>query len=249
MVIFCHGYKGFKDWGCWNLLSERFVNKGFAFCKFNFSLNGGTIEEPIDFPDLDAFGRNTYSQEVRDIGRVIDHLMIEFKNQFDFNKITLIGHSRGGGIVLLRAAIDSRINSVITWASVSDFKTRFPNKENLLQWEKEGVIYIVNGRTKQNMPHYYSFYEDFIENESRLTIKNAVISLSIPQLIIHGIQDEAVPIKEANDLHDWNPSSKIIKYDTNHTFGTRHPWEENYLPKIMMEIVDNSINFISNHNT
>ena len=85
-MIFCHGYKGFKDWGAWNLVSEQFLNKGYAFCKFNFSLNGGTIEEPIDFPDLDAFGKNTYSQEVIDIGRVLDHVLIEFKNEIELIK-------------------------------------------------------------------------------------------------------------------------------------------------------------------
>ena len=25
VVIFCHGYKGFKDWGCWNLVADLFV--------------------------------------------------------------------------------------------------------------------------------------------------------------------------------------------------------------------------------
>ena len=23
VIIFCHGYKGFKDWGAWNLMAER----------------------------------------------------------------------------------------------------------------------------------------------------------------------------------------------------------------------------------
>ena len=54
IVIFCHGYKGFKDWGAWNLMAETFVKAGFFFIKFNFSHNGGTIEQPIDFPDLEC---------------------------------------------------------------------------------------------------------------------------------------------------------------------------------------------------
>ena len=58
LVIFSHGYKGFKDWGCWNLVAEAFKNSGFAFVKFNFSHNGGTIKQPLDFPDLDAFDEN-----------------------------------------------------------------------------------------------------------------------------------------------------------------------------------------------
>ena len=101
------------------------------------------------------------------------------------NNISIIGHSRGGGIVLLRAAQDKRIKTVITWAGVADFKSRFPNNNNLILWKKEGVRYILNGRTKQKMPHYYSFYEDFIKNEAQLTIQKAVRSLKIPQLIIH----------------------------------------------------------------
>ena len=58
IVIFCHGYKGFKDWGAWNLVGKAFANKNFFFIKFNFSHNGGTVENPIDFPDLESFGNN-----------------------------------------------------------------------------------------------------------------------------------------------------------------------------------------------
>jgi hypothetical protein len=58
LLIFCHGYKGFKDWGGWSLMSQDFAKSGFAFIKFNFSHNGGTMEQPIDFPDLEAFGHN-----------------------------------------------------------------------------------------------------------------------------------------------------------------------------------------------
>ena len=50
LIIFCHGYKGFKDWGAWDLVAKAFASAGFCFVKFNFSHNGGTIEQPIDFP-------------------------------------------------------------------------------------------------------------------------------------------------------------------------------------------------------
>ena len=51
------------------LFPEKELNarNGFAFVKFNFSHNGGTIENPIDFPDLKAFGNNTYGKEVADL--------------------------------------------------------------------------------------------------------------------------------------------------------------------------------------
>ena len=31
IIIFCHGYKGFKDWGAWSLMGNAFVSKGFTF--------------------------------------------------------------------------------------------------------------------------------------------------------------------------------------------------------------------------
>ena len=54
IVIFCHGYKGFKDWGAWDLVGKKFANNNFFFIKFNFSHNGGTVENPIDFGSIDA---------------------------------------------------------------------------------------------------------------------------------------------------------------------------------------------------
>ena len=67
IIIFCHGYKGFKDWGAWNLMANAFAKAGFLFLKFNFSHNGGTVEQPIDFPDLEAFGNNNYTKELDDL--------------------------------------------------------------------------------------------------------------------------------------------------------------------------------------
>ena len=74
LIIFCHGYKGYKDWGCWNLVADLFAENGFKFLKFNFSHNGGTINNPIDFSDLDAFSKNNYSLEVQDVSRVIKYI-------------------------------------------------------------------------------------------------------------------------------------------------------------------------------
>src|SRR5690554_1538958 len=74
LAIFCHGYKGFKDWGAWHLVAEAFAEAGFCFLKFNFSHNGGTVEQPIDFPDLEAFAQNNFSHELDDLDRVINSI-------------------------------------------------------------------------------------------------------------------------------------------------------------------------------
>lgn len=249
VVIFCHGYKGFKDWGCWDLVAKAFAQAGFFFVKFNFSHNGGTVGQPIDFPDLEAFGNNNYTKEMDDLEDVTNWVVSgakAFHPEINKNNIILIGHSRGGGIVTLKANEDARIKSVVSWAGVSDYKNRFPKGEAFAQWQKDGVYYVINGRTKQEMPHFFQYYEDFIANESRLTIKTAAQNLSIPHLIVHGTADESVKFSEAEALHDWNPNSKLIPLkNANHVFGGKHPWNESEMPGHLAKVVTESIDFLT----
>ena len=248
VVVFCHGYKGFKDWGAWNLMAETFAKAGFFFIKFNFSHNGGTLKQPIDFPDLDAFGNNNYTKELDDLESVIDWFSTnsDFKKEINLDDISLIGHSRAGGIVLLKANEDSRIRKVISLAGVCDFAKRTVTTGNLQEWKKDGVKYVLNGRTKQQMPHFYQFYEDFKQNEHRLNIEKATKSLNIPQLIIHGDTDNSVFINEAENLHKWNPESefKIIK-NANHVFNVSHPWKSTKISSELKETVGFCVKFLS----
>tara|TARA_R110002167_G_scaffold105401_1_gene271082 strand:+ start:4152 stop:4988 length:837 start_codon:yes stop_codon:yes gene_type:complete len=247
IIIFCHGYKGFKDWGAWNLMAFAFAEAGFYFMKFNFSYNGGTVNQPIDFPDLKAFGNNNYILELDDLNSVMDWVSSnkEIKKEADIKNTTLLGHSRGGGIVSIKAEEDPRIKNVISLAGVSDFKARFPKGKNFDLWKKNGVYYVENGRTKQQMPHYFQFYTNFIENEKRLTIKRAIRNINIPHLIIHGDADTSVSIEEAKILHQWNPNSKLeVIKGANHVFGTHQPWEEDEIPEDLGKMIQVIIAFL-----
>ena len=65
LVIFAHGFKGFKDWGTHNLVANYFAERGYRYLKFNFSHNGTTTDKPTEFADLIAFSDNTFSIELR----------------------------------------------------------------------------------------------------------------------------------------------------------------------------------------
>ena len=248
VVIFCHGYKGFKDWGAWNLMAEAFANAGFFFVKFNFSHNGGTLENPIDFPDLEAFGQNNYTKELDDLAAIMNWVASQqqFTTEADTTQLSLIGHSRAGGIVTIKAEEDHRVQKVITLAGVADFGRRTATIGDLQEWKEKGVKYVLNGRTKQQMPHYYQFYLDFKNNEQRLNIQRAVSNLKIPHLIIHGDNDTSITIDEAKIQHEWNPKSilKIIE-GANHVFGTSHPWNQKQLSTQLQEVVHIIIDFLS----
>ena len=248
LVIFCHGYKGYKDWGAFDLMSSSFLEAGIALLKFNFSHNGGTPKQPIDFPDLEAFGNNNYMVELDDLESVINWISTttKFKNEIDTNNISLIGHSRGGAIAIIKAAEDSRIKKLVTWAAVCDLnRTMFHEGAELNKWKEDGVLYILNGRTKQKMPHYIQFYHNYSKNKERLDVKKAVKQLSIPQLIVHGEGDLAVPVIHAENLHQWNPASELMLLPkANHIFGASQPWLKDKLPEDFSIVLKKTINFI-----
>ena len=249
LIIFCHGYKGFKDWGAWGVLAKTFAVSGIAVLKFNFSHNGGTVNQPIDFPDLEAFGHNNYTKELDDLDRVLNWVELTYRKHcsIDTTNIILVGHSRGGGIATLKAAEDTRVKKLVSLAGVSDFKSRFPRGSDLDTWKSTGVQLVANGRTKQQMPHYYQFYENFMANESRLTIQAAVKNLNLPHLIIHGDADTTVDIKEALALHKWNPESQLIIIEgANHIFGSHHPWTFLNLPPYLQQSHSKITSFINN---
>lgn len=248
VLIFCHGYKGFKDWGGWNLMAEDLAKKGIIVVKFNFAFNGGTLEDPIDFPDLDAFGENTYTKELDDLEVVIDWINssdFPFPETTDPSRLSLMGHSRGGGVVVIKAAEDKRIQKLITLSAVSDLGSRFPQGEELEGWKQKGIAYIENTRTKQQMPHLFDFYEDFKQNEERLTISTSAKSLEIPTLIIHGTEDPTVAVTHAEQLHKWIRSSELFLIEgSDHVFEMSHPWEKEKLPAAMEKVVEKVTGFI-----
>lgn len=252
VVIFCHGYKGYKDWGAWNLVAESFAEEGYFFLKFNFSHNGGTPNNPIDFPDLEAFAQNNFSKELDDLEDILNFISTtdNFGNELNQNHISLIAHSRAAGIILIKASEEPRVKNVITWAGVSDFKARFQiGSSQFNDWKEKGITYIENSRTKQLMPHYFQFFQDFSANENRLTIKLAVKKLNIPLLVLQGSDDTTVIEAEASLLHQWSPKSELeIIKNGDHSFGTIHPWEESELPKDLHKVVEKSIAFLKKVN-
>ena len=238
VVIFVHGFMGFKDWGAWHLVQSYFVSHGFAFAKFNLTHNGGTSNQGIDFPDPEAFSQNTYSYEVADIAYFRSHIATRIQAESTF----LIGHSRGGGAVILHAK-QIQTDKIALWASISDIGSRFPTGSELEPWKNKGTRTILNGRTRQQLPQKYSLYEDFQKNESQLNIEVAVKSMNTPILVIHGDQDRSVELTEGEALAAWSQTTLEVISGADHVFGASHPWTKDELPKDLLEVCERTLDF------
>lgn len=249
IIVFCHGYKGFKDWGAYDLMADKFAEKNFFFIKFNFSHNGGTVEDPIDFPDLKAFAQDNFSKQLDDLQSVIDWILTtkEFLSEADVQNLNLIGHSRGGGIVLIKAAENKQVKRIATWASVNNFDRAFPTGEKLEEWKETGVRYVENSRTKQQLPHDYQFYEDFQNNKDRFDFKKASRQVKIPFLIVHAKDDTTVKVEDALKLHRMNSKSELhLTPKGGHTLGAQHPWHKDTLPEPLEKVIDKTAEFFTN---
>lgn len=246
-IVFSHGFKGYKDWGAFDLMADFFASRGFIFVKFNFSHNGGTPEQPIDFPDLESFARNTYSKELADLDFMVDWLaaqtLIDAAEQ-DLDAIYLMGHSRGGAISLLQAAYKSEVKKLVTLGAVSDFASHFPQGKAFETWKRQGRGYVSNTRTGQQLPMDFGFYEDFLEHRERFDLERAAKALHKPFLIVHGTDDQAVAPSEAHDLHRWAPHSELYLIPgASHAFGAVQPWDRPQLPDDLHKALDRAARF------
>jgi len=241
VIIFSHGFKGFKDWGPFNKVAEYFAERKFIFVKFNFSYNGTSIENPSDFVDLEAFGNNNFCKELDDLALVINWV----EDQFPCPEIILFGHSRGGAISMLKSAEDHRMSHVVSWASPSNLLIKLPVYEKARKWAETNVAYIYNGRTKQNMPLYYQFYINCLENEERLSIEGALKNMKVPHLHVHGDADPTVLVDEAHNIKRWSPASKLhVVKSANHVFDGCHPYNMDNFPEDLQEAIDVTLDFL-----
>lgn len=224
-IVFVHGFKGFKDWGFGPYLAEYLANKGFFVVTFNFSHNG--IDNKNEFSEIEKFASNTFTLELEELNEMIAACKSGYFEGNIPERIGLLGHSRGGGIALLSAAANDDVDCVTVWSSVSTFD-RYTDRHKK-DWREKGIFEVVNSRTKQVMKLNLTLLEDLEANKNdKLNILKAVEHLKKRLLIVHGEQDLAVPISEADEIYR-NSDKRLTEYlkiaKTGHTFDIKHPFE------------------------
>ncbi|NMM48484.1 alpha/beta hydrolase family protein [Marinigracilibium pacificum] len=249
VIIFCHGFKGFKDWGGWSLMANEFAVLNMVSVNMNFSHNGTTPDDPLNFSDLEAFGNNNYGKELDDIKTVVDWIInkpeVFPEEETDHGKIALIGHSRGGSMALLASMENPNINVVVSLAPIFNPIERILNTD-LDKWKSDGVIFIENSRTNQKMPLYYQFYDDIINNKDRYNLPEKIKHLNKPALIIHGSKDPTVDLNDSIKLKEKNNQIKLeIIEGANHVFGMTHPIESDSLPVHMKLALKHIVDFLN----
>lgn len=239
-IVFVHGFKGFKDWGAHNIVARKFAENNYRYLKFNLSHSGVKKDKPNDVTDLDSFAANTVSKELYDLQKVVDFSIAQFPDA----PITLIGHSRGGGLAILQTSRDKRIANLVTWSAISDFSSLW-KKEEEEEWLRSGKIYVENARTKEKMPLDKSLLEDFRKHQAEYSILSAAEKIDVPWLILHGDNDVNVDFSMAQTLAQKQLNAQISKIEgANHVYGASQPYTADQLPDQLQQVVDKTLTFL-----
>jgi alpha-beta hydrolase superfamily lysophospholipase len=222
-VVICHGFKGFAHFSFFPHVAQQLAETGFRAITFDFS-GSGVGEDRETFTNRDAFTHNTYMQELEDLDAVVSEARVRDWIEDEYG---VFGHSRGGGVAILHAARDPGVRALVTWAGISS-TNRWP-PEVVADWRQRGFIDIANARTGDVIPLSTELLQEVEQyGETRLNIAAAASSIKAPWLIVHGAEDETVPVSEAERLASLTGTNAelLILDGVNHSFGGKHPLAE-----------------------
>ncbi len=246
-VIVCHSFMSFKDWGFFPYLAERLAAAGFAAISFNFSRNGVTGDGDR-ITEFRKFEGNTFSRELSDLGTVLDALESGTLGTVGGKPggAALLGHSRGGGIAILRAAADSRVRALVTWSAIATFDRWTRHQKEA--WRRAGYLPLAKDTAASPLRLGLGLLNDLELHPELLDIEQSASKIRVPWLLVHGAADVTVPPREALRLRAAADQSNLdfrLLDGVGHLYNAATRAEESY--RTLDGIIELTIQWLHHH--
>ena len=207
IVVLGHGVTGNKDRPFVVALGEGLAASGIPALRFSFSGNGSSEGKFTD---------STISKEVDDLGAVLDVL--------DDHTICYVGHSMGGAVGVLRASKDDRIQLLVSLAGMVHTKA-FAHTEFGDVIPDEGFMW-----DEPDCPLSQAYMDDLTQID---TVVDLSPQISIPWLLVHGDEDDVVPIEDSHDiLAKANSQAELVTLE-----GANHVFSDEYTPVMVEKVI------------
>ncbi len=232
-VLMVPGYLASMDWAFIPALEQGFNAAGLATVVVTVS-GSGFGANSSEVTELEAFGHDTYEQQLEDLAAIGEHLGQGHVPGLDQERRAIWGHSRGSAMALLHAAETGGYRALCTWATVARVGRYDPHR--ITEWETQGFIQIPTAGG-QRLKLYDDIYRDYTENAERYDLDAASVRFGGPALFVHGMRDRAVPPAEAQSFAErfgddgfGGPNGAGARFfgvdDVGHNFGARHPLKD-----------------------
>ena len=174
IAVLGHGVTGNKDRPFVVALAEGLAAAGIHVLRFSFAGNG---ESGGRFAD------STITKEVADLGAVLDAL-----TGYD---ICYVGHSMGGAVGVLRTSGDERIKLLVSLAGMVHTQA-FAAREFGEVVPDQGCMW-----DEPDCPLSLVYMDDMAQIG---TVVECGGEIGVPWLLVHGSEDDVVPIEDSNDI-------------------------------------------------
>ncbi|KQK08425.1 uncharacterized protein LOC100821605 [Brachypodium distachyon] len=206
IVVLCHGFTASKNDSIIVDLADALTKQGISIFRFDFSGNGESGGE---------FQYGNYRKEADDLHSVVLYL---FQEKYDVKAI--VGHSKGGDVVVLYASLYDNVHMVVNLSGRFYLEQGIEErlgKEFIDRINKEGFIEVTD---KSGKVLYRVTKESLME---RLNTDMRATSLSIKKecsfLTVHGSADEIIPVEDAYEFAKHIPTHKLCVIEgANHCY-------------------------------
>jgi len=206
IVVLCHGFMASKKSSVIVDLADAITKQGISIFRFDFSGNGESEGE---------FQYGNYRKEADDLHSVVSYL---YQEKYDVTAI--VGHSKGGDVVVLYASLYDDVRTVVNLSGRFYLEKGIEErlgKEFIDRINKEGYIDV----TGKSGKFLYRVTKDSLME--RLSIDMRATSLSISNecsfFTVHGSADELIPVEDAHEFakHILNHKLRVIE-GANHCY-------------------------------
>ena len=200
-------------------LGRDLAIRGFLALRFDFAYVGESSEK---FEDI------TYRGEVDDLRAAWSFMRDRYSGG-----IGILGSSMGGTVALLFAAEEPGVAALVTIAAPvhpEAFPGRVLSRDALQKWRERGFTFYNRQRLNSAL----------LEDLEMINVVESARKIGCPVLIIHGDNDEIVPVEEALELNACISGEKKLLI----LRGTDHRLSD---PVTMQEALTKAVYWLTAH--
>lgn len=168
---------------------------------------------PLEIPDLN---QGDFSHLT--ITRQLNYLKTAFLS--NETPVTLIGSSLGGLTSAWLGQQNSQVQRLVLLAPAFGFLSHWLpqlQEEALREWQTSGYRAVYHYREKRSLPLHYQFVDDARQYQENQLVR------PVPTLILHGQQDDVIPITASRNYASVRPWVKLIELESDHALTNVMP--------------------------